>query len=316
MKIKKTEMMKQAEKIDKDISGFGMQIMCFLGVFLVITILQSIPTVIMMFQEMANLPEFNEQVLSDIMTKFQNASGNMLIIMLFSTIATVIIPILYCKFIEKRSLSSMGIVKKHIIRRYLLGIIIGLIMFSAVVFLNVCFGGMEFAGINSNIAISSIIVLFIGFIIQGMGEEILCRGYLMNSIGAKHSIMKAILTSSAMFALLHIFNPGLTVLAVINLVLFGIFAALYMICFDNIWGICAIHTIWNFAQGIIYGISISGAYNIDNSIFLFKNIEGKTLINGGAFGAEGGIAVTIVLTLGILIIFGIMRHKKKIEDDK
>ena len=128
MKIKKPEMMKQAEKMDKDISGFGMQILCFLGVFLVITILQSIPTAIMMFQEMANLPEVNDQVMSDIMTKYQNVSGNMLIIMLFSTIATVIIPILYCKFIEKRSLASMGIVKKHIIRRYLLGIIIGFLM--------------------------------------------------------------------------------------------------------------------------------------------------------------------------------------------
>lgn len=316
MKLKKPEMMKKAEIANKSISGFWMQILCFLGVFSVITILQSIPQIILMFREMFILNDFSETAMNAIMSKYLKPTGNIALIMLFSTIFSIIVPVIYCRFIEKRPLSSMGIVKKHVIRNYLFGLIIGFIMFSAVVLLNIWFGGMEFEGINSNIIINYLLIYFIGFGIQGMSEEILCRGYLMNSIGGKHSIWLAIITSSLVFAILHLANPGVTILAFINLILFGMFAAIYMICFDNIWGVCAIHSIWNFAQGLIYGISVSGTYSYENSVFLLKTVQEKTFVNGGAFGAEGGIATTIVLTLGILIVIGCMCHKKKIEFGK
>jgi len=242
-----------------------------------------------------------------------NPMGGLDLIMLFSTVVAIIAPIIYCRFIEKRPISSMGIVKKRAISNYLFGLIVGFIMFSAVILINIWLGGMEFKGINSNIIITYLTIYFIAFGVQGMSEEVLCRGYLMNSIGGKHSIWLAVITSSVIFAILHLANPGVTLLACINLTLFGIFAALYMICFDNIWGVCAIHSIWNFAQGLIYGISVSGAYSYENSIFLIEPIKGETFVNGGAFGAEGGIAVTIVLTLAILAVIGWMCYKKKIE---
>lgn len=316
MKLNKPEMMKKAEVANKSVSGFWMQILCFFGVFCVISILQSIPQTVLMFKDIFALTEFSEAAMDDITSKYLKPTGSIALIMLFSTIFSIIVPIIYCRFIEKRPIFSMGIVKKRVMRNYLFGLIVGFIMFSAVILLNIWLGGMTFNGVNSNIIISYLLIYFIAFGIQGMSEEILCRGYLMNSIGGKHSIWLAIITSSLVFAILHLANPGVTILACINLTLFGIFAALYMICFDNIWGVCAIHSIWNFAQGLIYGISVSGAYSYENPVFLFETIQGKPFVNGGAFGAEGGIAVTIVLTLGILIVAGWMWHKKKIQFNK
>ena len=313
MKIKKPEMMKKAEISNKWLSRYSSQIICFIAVFIAISILESIPIMVFMFKDIFNASELTDEFLQGLIKKYEMPTGNLALIMLFITVFSIIIPILYCKFIEKRSLSSMGIVKKHAIRNYLLGLIIGFIMFSLVVLLNVVFGGMSFSSITSKIMIPYIIIYLIAYGIQGMSEEVLCRGYLMNSIGGKHRIGLAIITSSLIFALLHIFNPGITILAFFNLLLFGVFAALYMICFDNIWGVAAIHSIWNFAQGIIYGISVSGIYNAEHSIFLFKNVEEKAIINGGTFGSEGGIAVTIALLLSIVITTGIMIYKKKIE---
>ena len=316
MKFKKPEMMKKTEKSNEFISGYGLQILCFFAVFIVISIVESIPIMVLMFKEIFNLSEFNDEILLELMKKYQVPTGNLALLMLFITVFAIIIPIIYCKFIEKRSASSMGIIKKHAIRNYLLGLVVGFAVFSLVILLNVLFGGLTFSGISSDIVIPYMIIYFIAYGIQGMSEEVLCRGYLMNSIGGKHGVGLAIITSSLVFALLHIFNPGLTILAFFNLFLFGVFAALYMICFDNIWGVAAIHSIWNFAQGIIYGISVSGVYNAEHSVFLFKNVEGKAIINGGAFGSEGGIAVTIVLLLSIAITTGIMIYKKKIEFKK
>ena len=68
-----------------------------------------------------------------------------------------------------------------------------------------------------------------------------------------------------------------------NLTLFGVFASVYFIKRGNIWGIGAIHSIWNFAQGHFYGIKVSG---MDSSCSLLNSVfvDGKDLINGGNFG--------------------------------
>ena len=50
---------------------------------------------------------------------------------------------------------------------------------------------------------------------------------------------------------------------------------------NSIWGICAIHSMWNFAQGNIFGISVSGAKS-QVSLFSFKLNSGAELINGEA----------------------------------
>ena len=148
--------------------------------------------------------------------------------------------------------------------------------------------------------------------LQGAFEEILTRGYLMVNIGAKHKTITALLISSIVFAVIHGMNSGVTVLSLINLVLVAIFFGLYIICFDNIWGACAIHSVWNFVQGNFYGIKVSGNDVLD-SIFISTSIPGKELINGGVFGAEGGIANSIITVLAIVTLLMYMKKKGQIE---
>ena len=117
------------------------------------------------------------------------------------------------------------------------------------------------------------------------------------------------LANSALFALLHAANVGISWLAFLNLLLFGLFASVYMVRRGNIWGICAIHTMWNFAQGNIFGLQVSGM-NPTASIFSFVGDDSKSWINGGSFGPEGGICVTLVLLISILILLP-MKNKDK-----
>jgi membrane protease YdiL (CAAX protease family) len=76
--------------------------------------------------------------------------------------------------------------------------------------------------------------------------------------------------------------------------------AVYLLKRGNIWGAGAIHSMWNFTQGNIFGIQVSGIDKLP-SIFAFDASQSGELINGGAFGLEGGLAVTIVLALAIII---------------
>ncbi len=58
---------------------------------------------------------------------------------------------------------------------------------------------------------------------------------------------------------------------------------------------------WNFAQGNIFGVSVSGM-DIMASVFSFAPTNEGELINGGTFGLEGGLAVTIVLILATIAV--------------
>lgn len=221
-------------------------------------------------------------------------------VQLFATVATIIAVFIYCTKIEKRRLFTLGFVKKGAVTEYLIGLIIGLFMFSAAYGTVLLSGEYEFGGFNNGASAGVIILFFIGFIIQGASEEILLRGYFFVSGSASSSLPTALFVSSALFAAMHLSNPGINLLAVINLFLFGVFAALYFLRRGNIWGICAIHSVWNFAQGNLYGCKVSGL-NMNES--LFSSIEkGGTLWSGGDFGPEGGIGVTVVLSIGIFIL--------------
>ena len=50
----------------------------------------------------------------------------------------------------------------------------------------------------------------------------------------------------------------LTALSLISIVLVGVLMALYMLKTDNIWGVAALHGAWNFTQGNLVGVAVSG----------------------------------------------------------
>jgi len=311
--IRKPEMFKEAE------CGRGskliIQILIFFAVFMVSSMLQSmLPTFLMigdMLKEfskvdMNSFDEASFQAIVENVMAIQNRRPYLLLT-LFVTIFGIITPIIYCKCIEKRPLTSMGFKKKNAVRDYLIGLVLGFAMFSAVILINVITGAMTVEGLNNSFStmnIVYIVLFFIGFVIQGASEEIMVRGYFMTSLGAKHNMWLALLISSGMFGLLHVGNPGFTFLGFVNIILVGVMFGLYIICFDNIWGACALHTMWNFVQGNFYGVQVSGLTMSDSVLTTTINEEMK-LINGGSFGAEGGIATTIVqlLCIGGLLLY-------------
>lgn len=227
------------------------------------------------------------------------SSDSYLIVSLFSDIMLILIVFLFCRLIQKRRLRTLGFVKKDMWKEYGLGLLLGFVFFSACVLLSLLTGGIRFGGISPEFSIVIFVGYLLGYMVQGMAEEVLCRGYFLCSYARRYPVYAAILANSLFFAALHLFNSGITVLAFINLTLFGIFASLYFIRRGNIWGIGAFHSIWNLVQGNFYGIQVSGM-PVGNTLFTMNPAEGKALLNGGAFGMEGSLICTIVYAAGII----------------
>ncbi len=232
---------------------------------------------------------------------FSNIPEWIMIVMLFAEILLTLIVMLYCRFFEKRKFSTLGFVRKGMVKQYLTGIIAGTVAFSIAYLLCLVTGSIKYEGIAASISPLYIIGYFLGYLLQGMAEEVLCRGYLMVSLSRRYHVTLAIVTNSLFFAFLHSSNNGVSPLAYLNLFLFGVFASLLLLDFGNIWIVAAFHSIWNFVQGNIYGVQVSGM-RVTNSVVSTSYTDGMEFINGGAFGMEGGLAVTLVFMAGIALL--------------
>ena len=110
----------------------------------------------------------------------------------------------------------------------------------------------------------------------------------------------AIVWSSFLFALLHLGNEGVSWLGILNIFLFGVLLGLVVFKTGSLFLACALHGIWNFAEGCLFGLPVSGI-RPGHSLLASAPVEGRTLTNGGVFGPEGGAAVTIVLFISVLV---------------
>ncbi len=300
--------------------NWALELLIFLALHIVITIAQLIimfpAQIILLFTNKAYLTALKtgNMALAEIGIQEVTNSNALTIVMLFATTMTIVVTLLFCKLIQKRKMSSVGFVKKGFLKEYIIGLLVGFVIFSAAVLLCIVTGSLNITGLSSTFSVGIFLLFGLGYMIQGMSEEVLCRGYMMISIARRYPLWLAVLLNSLFFSALHLGNSGISVLALVNLTLFGVFASVYFIKRGNIWGIGAIHSIWNFAQGHFYGIKVSG---IETSCSVLGSVptEGRSLINGGAFGLEGGLAVTVVLVLGTVILLLIPAKYAKKETE-
>ncbi len=294
------------------------EILIAIGVFLVSSLVMGVVQVPLMMMELMTNQEYMDLIMQGDMESFQAAAAIasnipewMMIVTLLTEILMILVVILYCRFFEKRNIETMGFCKKGMVGQYALGLLGGFLFFTVAYLLCVLTGSIHFEGLAKEIAPLYIVGYLAGYLVQGMAEEVLCRGYLFVSLTRRHSLRYSIVLSAVFFTVLHGINPGLSVIAVWNLFLFGVFAALLLVKYENIWIVGAFHSIWNFVQGNLYGIQVSGN-PLQQSVFASTCKSSLSVINGGAFGMEGGLAVTLVLGAGIAYLVWVLKKEGKI----
>ena len=314
MKIQMIEETKKAGNMLSVIKECGI----FMLLFVAASTLQSIVTIGPMLYEMVSSGFINKMMENSINGSYSNimemaleimSSDIVVIATFFSTIAIIGVIIFYCRKIRKRSYASMGIVREKWGSSYLLGILYGLAFLCAV------YGGLALFGCVETVEVGSfkpvIIVIIIGIIIQSASEEIMMRGYFMNAVAAKSSIIIAIILNSVIFMFLHVVNPGVTVLSLVNILIYGVIFSLLCLVTDNIWVVCGMHFSWNAALGCLFGSNISGINT--PTIFRFV-LSGEDYITGGNFGIEGSIITTFIGVAIVLFLSWRLYNRKLIGD--
>ncbi len=212
---------------------------------------------------------------------------------------------LWVKFYERRPFATLGFERGNAGRRYLRGLILGFLAFAGAVGLMALFGyvGPETGdpAVVGLAALAGVLLTLPGWIVQAAAEEALTRGWMLPVLAARYRPWIGIAVSSLFFAAAHGLNSNLTPLALANLILYSLFAALYALREGSLWGISAFHAVWNWAQGNLFGLQVSGT-ELSGGMLLDLMETGPDWFTGGAFGPEGGLAVTLVLLLGLAVM--------------
>ena len=213
--------------------------------------------------------------------------------------------------VEKRSIRTLGFYKENFLSNLLKGFGIGLTLFLLTLLGLVALGQYRFESINSNPYSLAFVIFTIPFwILQGTTEEVVARTWLLPQLASRTNLKLAVLISSLFFTLLHMGNSGLTTLSLVNLFLFGVAMSLYLLKTDTVWGVAGIHGAWNFAQGNLCGILVSGQPS-GTSLMTFLPQGDQSWLSGGSFGIEGSIMTSLILLL--LIVYLAYQLKKENE---
>ncbi len=239
------------------------------------------------------------------------ASDTFILLSLFGTLFMLILVPVYCCCIEKRPLSSLG-VRGAFFPEYGKGLLFGLLMMGGV-FL-VCYASGAVTVTVGKADIGLILLYLVAFLIQGAAEEILMRGYFTVSLTNSVSPTFAVFTGAAFFAAMHSSNTGFGIFPFVNTFLFGLLLSFYLFKSGSIFGACALHGIFNFAEGLLFGLPVSGI-KIGASLLSSTVNEQMQLTSGGLYGPEGGCAVTLVLILAFLLFFYFPKKKESGKAD-
>lgn len=148
------------------------------------------------------------------------------------------------------------------------------------------------------------IFALVSVLIQSATEELWNRGVLMERINVHYPRWVGIILNSAIFMALHLANPGIAVLPLINLFICGVAFSVLSWQSDSIWYPIGAHTAWNFTQNLIFGLPNSGLVSRMSIFRLEAANANNTLIYDNTFGVEGSLPATFInLALTALFLF-------------
>jgi len=232
-------------------------------------------------------------------------SLNPIIYMISSMLGAFGLIAIYRKHIDKESFFDMGFSTKKRLFDFIFGIAIGIILISIGFIALIAIGNLEVTEIDFNIKwfINSMLMM----ILVSVHEEVIVRGYLLNSLMSISNKYFALFLSSVLFGAMHLMNPNITIIPFINIILAGFLFGIPYLHSKNLWFPIGLHFSWNFLQGPVLGFEVSGQ---TTKSIITQNISGNELITGGEFGFEGSLIASILL---IATIFGINWFFKKKE---
>ncbi len=241
-------------------------------------------------------------------------AGSLMLTSVISMFLGVVISVwIAAQYFDKRPIADYGIdLNNTWAKEFLVGTGIAAVAIATVFMIEWWAGWVTVTSYGWNIPLETpfgigLVSFFISMLLVGFHEELFSRGYqILNLteglrypvIGQSGAITIAVLLTSSLFGLLHLFNPNASLLSTFNITLAGIVLAIPYILTGSIALSVGLHFSWNFVMAGVLGFPVSGK-EIEFSILNIAQ-SGPELWTGGAFGPEAGLLGLI----GMAILLG------------
>jgi membrane protease YdiL (CAAX protease family) len=142
------------------------------------------------------------------------------------------------------------------------------------------------------------------FLFVALFEEYLFRGYALYTLAEGIGFWPAAIVLGVGFAAVHLGNGGEGRLGIIDVFIFGIFAAATLRRTGSLWLAVGAHAGWDWGESFFYGVSNSG-YQAPGHLFN-SHVQGPDWLSGGSIGPEGSVVDLIfwaLMTLGVLLFY-------------
>lgn len=225
-----------------------------------------------------------------------------------------LLTILYVTKIQKDTLLSIKIqINGSFIKELVLYLCYGIGLVTIMIGILHILGLYSIINIKSS-AIVSLIMWFFGYLIQGCTEELMCRGFVLNTLRRRTTWVSAIVISSILFIMPHISSIidmpiAIQVCAIINLCLISLLFSLLVIREDTIAAACGLHVGWNYALGVLYGLRVSGSAETTGVVQI--QVTSKIdILTGGNYGIESSVILIPILVLLNLVVLRRLHQMK------
>lgn len=230
-------------------------------------------------------------------------------LMLVSFVSMGLAVFAWVRWVEKRSLASVGIRGERSLRKFLIGLALGIAMMGLIVAAIALSGGYRvadlFPAFASPAALGWIALLLASFAVQASVEEFAFRGWLFSAVTRRWNVVAGYILTGAAFTFLH-FSPGKPLLPLAMTFVFSIFACAWVRRSNSIWGVMGWHTGWNWFGGTGFDVPITGLDTGLPALVLKLVPVGPAWLTGAGEGPEGSVFTVALLAMASLwLLFAI-----------
>ena len=143
-------------------------------------------------------------------------------------------------------------------------------------------------------------------------EEVLVRGYPFDVLRRRWGGVVAMVATSVVFGLLHIWNAGATPLSIALVTLAGFFLGGVVLVTGSVWAAFTAHLAWNWTMAVLLRTAVSGIPFAPADYRLAD--AGPDWATGGTWGPEGGIGAAAGMVGGIAYLISRRRRRQELVD--
>jgi len=230
--------------------------------------------------------------------------SNGMILLISALVATAIM----LRSIDVRPWSDVGLGREAARPRALVeGLLLGGVTIGAACAALLAFGWLRIIPATPGSSLMAAARISAFLLPAALGEELISRGYFLTAIRDGTNAWIAAGFTSLLFGLAHLSNPGVSIEAVVNVTLAGVFLAAVRLALDSLYAAWAAHAAWNWIMAVPFHASVSGiAFDAPD----YRTVStGPAWATGGQWGPEGGAAAAIGMLAGLFYLYWARRRR-------